>query len=118
MLLLLSYLNLLPDPVLNSADNGLPPILSEVPQNENTRASDSTSKLLNDGEMETNDESSGSGNSLNKNNGHIIEANLEDNMELNHDEYSAQDEVQVAIVDDSISKVNLPNVTVYGKPGI
>ena len=87
--------------------NGLP--LSELPQDENTRATDTTSELLNDGEMETNDESSGSGNSLNENNGHIMEVNLEDNMELNHDEGSAQEEVQVAIVDDSISTVNSPN---------
>lgn len=81
--------------------NGLP--LSELPQDENTRATDTTSELLNDGEMETNDESRGSGDSLNENTGHIMEANLEDNMELNQDEGSAQEEVQVANVDDSIS---------------
>ena len=87
--------------------NGL--LLLELPQDENTKATDSTSELLNGGGMETNDESSGSGNILNERNGHIMEANLEDNMELNHNEGSAWEEVQVATVDDSISTVNSPN---------
>ena len=64
--------------------------------------------LVQEGEMETNAETSGSGYSLDfeyKNSDHTMDENLEDN----HDEDSSK-EVQVAIVDDTISEVSQPNI--------
>ena len=67
-----------------------------------TGASDSTSELVQDGE--TNDGTRGSGNSLELEDDHTMEENLE---ESHHEDSS--EVVQLAIVNDTISEVNQPN---------